>query len=168
MRARAKTSRARFWQLGAATALTALFVAAVWPALAQFGSEGRVTDFKYRVLYDVADRRISVTNRVRTLVLGAKGLYLTNDLAHVTSPRLENYEPGGAVTNLVAIAPECFVDTSSRLAWSTGRLELIGLQRRLSVKGDEGFLFYLTNSTLIVSNHVRTYIHPELLRSASP
>jgi hypothetical protein len=38
----------------------------------------------------------------------------------------------------------------------------------LTVKGDEGFLFSLSNSTLIVSNHVRTYIHPELLRPASP
>lgn len=141
---------------------------AIGPGLAQFGGQGRATGFKFRDVYEAGDRKIAVTNRVRTFVAGAEGIYLSNKLFQLISTTLENYAPAGTVTNLVAVAPECLLDTSNRLVSSTGRLDLLGLQRRLIVKGNEGFLFYLTNSTLIVSGHVRTYIHPELLRSSSP
>lgn len=152
--------------VGTVGAFLALMSVLLQPALAQFGGS-RAKDFKWE-FYEAADRKLNITNRTRSFIAGAEGLHLGNNLVQLTSTRLENYAPGGTVTNLVALAPECFLDMSNRLVSSTGRLELLGLQRRLTVKGDEGFLFYLTNSTLIVSNHVRTYIHPELLRSASP
>jgi hypothetical protein len=153
--------------VGTVGAFLALMSVPIRPAVAQFGGKSRAKDFKLE-FYEASERKLSITNRTRSFIAGAEGLYLTNNLVQLTSTRLENYAPGGAVTNLVALAPECFLDTSNRLVSSTGRLELLGLQRRLTVKGDEGFLFSLSNSTLIVSNHVRTYIHPELLRPASP
>jgi len=146
----------------------ALCLIAVAPASAQIGGQGRAGDYKYRELYEVPGGKVNVTNRVKNYITGAEGRSLTTHLIALTSTRLENYAPEGRFTNLVAIVPACLLDTSRRTISSTGRLELLGLQRRLLVRGDEGFLFQLTNSTLIVSNHVRTYIHPELLHSVSP
>jgi hypothetical protein len=153
-------------QLAIATGILAL-VGIVWPTLAQFRGEGRAANFKFRELYEIADRALSISNRTRTFGVGAEGIHLSNDLYRLISTRLENYAPGGTFTNLVAMAPECFYDASSRLVSSTGRLDLFALQQRFTLRGNEGFLFYLTNSTLIVSGHVRTYIHPELLRPSS-
>jgi len=146
----------------------ALCLIAVAPVGAQIGEQGRVGDFKHRELYPSLGGRVNVTNRVKNYITGVEGRYLTKNLIALTSTRLENYAPEGQFTNLVATVPACLLDTSSRIISSTGRLELLGLQRRLLVRGDEGFLFQLTNSTLFVSNHVRTYIHPELLHSVSP
>ena len=146
----------------------ALALFAVAPSIAQIGGRGRATNFRHRELYDAGDSKVNVTNRVKSYLTAAEGVYLTNHLVALISTRLENYAPEGEFTNLVAIVPACLLDTMGRSVSSTGGLELLGLQRRLLVRGDEGFIFLLTNSTLIVSNHVRTYIHPELLHSVSP
>jgi hypothetical protein len=163
---RAKANRSWFWPFGAAAAWLALVLAIVRPMPAQFPQ---------------ARAWISNSASFTTFPIAGSASLTEPDLHHRSRRPLPDqqprgahfhtageFAPGGAVTNLVALAPACFLDTSNRLVLSTGRLELLGLQRRLTVKGDEGFLFYLTNSTLIVSNHVRTYIHPELLRSAAP
>jgi hypothetical protein len=142
--------------------------AAAVPLLAQLGQQRRAKDFKYREPYEISGPRFNVTNRTRSFVLGAEGTYLSNNLWLLTGARLEYYAPAGNVTNLVAKAPECLLDLSNRVASSTGRLDLFGSQHRVFVRGNEGFIFFLTNSTLIVSNHVRTYIHPELLNTATP
>lgn len=118
------------WRRQAYT-LLALGTIAAWPAFAQLGRQLHAKDFKYREPYETTGLKLNVTNRARSLVLGAEGTYLTNNLVLLTTARLENYALEGNVTNLVAMAPVCLLNLSNRVASSTGRLELIGLQRRL-------------------------------------
>jgi len=158
-----RTSRCRW-----SGAFLALGCIAAFPVLAQLGRQFSAQDFKYREPFETPGAKINITNRTRSLVVGAEGVYLTNNSVLLSGARLENYAPAGSFTNLVAVAPRCLLDLGRRVATSTGRIDLLALQRRLWVRGDEGFLFMLTNSSLVVSNRVRTYIHPEMLKSASP
>jgi hypothetical protein len=52
------------------------------------------------------------------------------------------------------------------VAWSTGRLEIVGLGGALVMEGRHGFQARMTNATLTVSNRVRTVIRGEWLKSA--
>ena len=74
--------------------------------------------------------------------------------------RLEHYQFDGR-TNVVALAPECLFDNEARIAWSTGRLEVVGMNGVLRIVGNEGFLVNMTNSALVVSNRVRTVLRQE-------
>ena len=81
--------------------------------------------------------------------------------------RLQHHEPDGT-TNLVARAPECFFDTETHMAWSTGRLEIVGMGGALTIQGNQGFHANMTNSILIISNQVRTVIQRGLLSESKP
>jgi hypothetical protein len=54
------------------------------------------------------------------------------------------------------------------VAYSTGRLEVVAADGLLRIEGNEGFLVQLTNSTLHVSNRVRTVIHGVALKLPTP
>ncbi|PYJ00047.1 MAG: hypothetical protein DME25_21605 [Verrucomicrobia bacterium] len=86
--------------------------------------------------------------------------YITNDTWRLTQMRLEHFQFDGQ-TNLVAQAPQCLFDEETRVAWSTGRLEIVGLHGALFVEGNEGFEARMTNSTLTISNRVRTVLRQE-------
>src|SRR5207248_1246245 len=87
----------------------------------------------------------------------------TNTVYRGVGMEIENRQPDGK-TNLVARAPECLFDTDSRVASSTNRLELES-PNGLSIEG-VGFLCYLTNSNLIISNDVHTVVLQQLLQGA--
>jgi hypothetical protein len=54
------------------------------------------------------------------------------------------------------------------VAWSTGRLEIVGMGGALTIHGNQGFQASLTNSILIISNRVRTVIERGLLNESQP
>jgi hypothetical protein len=104
---------------------------------------------------------------LKGLITGEQGRHLSNSLYLVTGMRMQHRELDGT-TNLLARAPECLFDTDTHVAWSTGRLEIVGMGGALTIQGNQGFQVQMTNSTLIISNHVRTVIQRGLLNAPKP
>jgi lipopolysaccharide export system protein LptA len=59
-------------------------------------------------------------------------------------------------------APQCFYDQGQRTINSAGPMHMQIANGKFSIEG-EGFLYHVTNSTLLVSNRVHTILHPDLL-----
>ena len=127
-------------------------------------------DLRWPDFYETPGAGRSHTNRLRGMLMGAEGQSLSNDLfvVRLTQMRLEHYDLLGK-TNLVALAPECLFDTQNRVAWSTtSRLDIVGMNGALLVHGDQGFHLVMTNSTMTVSNRVRTTLRQDMLKLARP
>jgi hypothetical protein len=107
------------------------------------------------------------TNQLKGRLTLAEGEYLTNGLIFGKVMKLDQYTPDGH-TNLVARAPECLFSPTTRAAWSTGRLEILAMDGRFIMVGNEGFAASLTNTTLTLSNRVRTIFKQSLMKPVSP
>ena len=147
------------WCAGAGWFLTLGLFAALQLA-AQLGRFGILRGFKFPDFYDTSPTGKGQTNRLKGMLMGAVAQYITNDTWRLTQMRLEHFQFDGQ-TNLVAQAPQCLFDEETRVAWSTGRLEIVGLHGALFVEGNEGFEARMTNSTLTISNRVRTVLRQE-------
>src|SRR5207247_1750156 len=99
--------------------------------------------------------------RYQALLMLQQVTPLTNGLLGGVGMQIEIYQQDGK-TNLIARAPECLFDQGTRVASSTNRLELES-PNGLSIEG-VGFLCYLTNLNLIISNDVRTVVLQQLLQ----
>jgi hypothetical protein len=148
-------------------ALFAGLALAPWLA-GQVGQYVKGINFKYPTYYESTLVGRSATNRLQSLTTGATGESLPDGTLRVTQMRLEAYPLEGPGTNLLALAPECLLDRRTRVAFSTGRLEVVAADGLLRIEGNEGFLVQLTNSTLFVSNRVRTVIHGAALKLPTP
>lgn len=148
------------------------------PLFGQLSRKIRAKDVKFPEFYEspggqkVADLPPSArsqlrTNRLKSILMGKEGQYLSNEIFLINEMQLEHYQPDGR-TSLVAQAPQCLFDSDSRVAWSTGRLDLTGLEGAVLVHGRAGFQVRMTNSTMSISNRVRTIIRQDLLRPAKP
>ena len=122
---------------------------------AQISRMAIVRNFKVPEFYDTPLRGKGQTNRLKAMLFGDVGQFVTNDIWRITQMRLEHYPPEGD-TNLIARAPECLFDRDTSVAWSTGRLEIVGQGAAFFIEGNTGFEARLTNSTLIISNRVRS------------
>jgi hypothetical protein len=145
--------------------LLALALAAPLVAQVQQGFKG--SGWKFPEYYETplpGERR---TYPLKGLISGEQGRHLSNNFYFVTGMLLEHYEWSG-VTNVVARAPECLFDMQARVAWSTGRLVIVGNGGELTIAGNHGFRATMTNSTLIISNRVRTVIQRGLLSKSRP
>ena len=138
--------------------LALLFFSSTLPA--QIVSRGfRLFDY-----YDAVPGK-SQTNLLKSQLSGAEARPQANGLELITRVRIENYLEDGR-TNLVAIAPECLVDTRNRVAYSAGPLEVETANGQLTIRGN-GFFYQQTNFNLTISNQVETTIHRELMRSSN-
>jgi hypothetical protein len=108
----------------------------------------------------------NLTNRLKTIVVGAEALPQAGGLALVKKMQLDTFETDGR-TNMVARAPECLFDGARRLASSTGRVEIVSANGQFFMEG-HGFFCSLTNSHVIISNRVHTIIRQELVKTATP
>jgi hypothetical protein len=144
-----------------------LAVALVGPLAGQIRQGYKGSVWKFPDYYDTPLTGPSQTNRLKGMILGEAGQHLSNRVFRVMEMQLEHYELDGK-TNLLARAPECLFDASDRVAWSTGRLEIVGLNGAMFVQGRQGFQARMTNSTLIISNRVRTIINQDLVRLSKP
>jgi hypothetical protein len=142
-----------------------LALAAAAPLWAQIQQGFKGSGWKFPEYYETPRSATNRTYPLKGLISGAEGRHLSNSFYLVTGMRLEHYEWNGA-TNLLARAPECLFNLQTRVAWSTGRLEIVGLGGALVMEGRHGFQARMTNATLTVSNRVRTVIRGEWLKSA--
>jgi len=139
-----------------------LMLAATVPLVAQLQQGFKGTAWKFPEYYETPLPGKNRSFPLKGLISGEQGRHLSNSLYLVIGMLLEHYEFEG-VTNLLARAPECLFNMDTRLAWSTGRLEIVGMGGALTVEGNQGFLARMTNSTLTISNRVRTVIRQDLL-----
>lgn len=130
----------------------------------QVGQYVKGVHFKFPTYYESTLMGKGATNRLQSLTTGATAESLPDGHLRVTQIRIEAYAHDGAGTNLLAMAPECLLDRRTRVAFSTGRLEVVAADGLLRLEGNQGWLVRLTNSTLNVSNRVRTEIHGATLQ----
>jgi len=135
--------------------------------LAQLSQSAVVRGFKFPESYETPLTGRSQTNRMRGLFIGVEGHTITKDLARFIGVRIEHFGLDGK-TNMVVVAPEALFDKESRVAWSTGRLEIVAMSGAMRVRGDEGFQVRMTNSTLTISNRVRTVIRQDVVNRVKP
>lgn len=112
--------------------------------------------------YERAVQSGILTNQLKARLTMREVDYRPGRIVFGRTNQLEQYTPDGR-TNVVARAPECFFNETNRLAWSTGRLDIIALDGKFLLTGREGFAISLTNTVLIVSNRVRTVLKQNLL-----
>lgn len=144
-----------------------LVLAVAAPLVAQIQQGFKSTAWKFPEYYETPLPGKNRTFPLKGLISGEQGRHLSNSIYLVIGMRLEHYEFEG-VTNLLARAPECLFDMGTRVAWSTGRLEIVGRGGALTIQGNQGFQASLTNSTLTISNRVRTVIERGLLNESKP
>ena len=137
------------------------------PLAGQIRSGFKGSGSKYPEYFELPLIGGSQTNRLRGMFFGKEWQHLSNKVFRVTTMRIENYEMTGE-TNLIAVAPECLFDSEARVAWSTGRLDIVGMNGAVTIRGERGFYARMTNSTLTVSNKVRTVIQRDLVRPITP
>lgn len=142
-----------------------MLLAAPLPGQIRSGFKG--SGSKYPEYFEMPLTGGSQTNRLRGMFFGNEWQHLSNKVFRVTMMRIEHYEMSGG-TNLVAIAPECLFDADARVAWSTGRLDIVGMNGGITIRGNRGFQARMTDSTLTISNKVRTVIQRELVRPITP
>src|SRR5438445_4107694 len=69
---------------------------------------------------------------------------------------------------MVVEAPQCRYDEAGdHSIHSSGPLRVQAADGNFSIEG-EGFRWQQTNSSLFISNHVHTFVHPDLLRPPGP
>ena len=139
----------------------------VVPLFGQIRSGFKGSGSKYPEYFELPLTGGSQTNRLRGMFLGTEWQHLSNKVFRVTAMRIEHYEMSGG-TNLIAIAPECFFDVGVRVAWSTGRLDIVGMNGGITIRGNRGFQARMADSTLTISNRVRTVLQRELIRPITP
>ena len=128
------------------------------PLQAQLSRNIKTKNFSYPEFYPHTIAPDNPTNRMKMLLRGALGQYISNDLWGVTTTRLEHYPESGKGTNLVAISPFCLLDSGAHTVCSTGRIDIVANDGAITIHGDTGFLFDMTNHVLQVSNRNRTVI----------
>ena len=144
-----------------------LAVALLWmvpPLGAQLKLVGKVRAFKVPEFYPPADGVL--TNRLKMLMTGSNAQPMLSGNLLVNGLRIENFRETG-LSESVMQAPQCVFEMESRTAASTGRLEMISSDGRYSIEGD-GFLWRTTNSSLIISNRVRTLIRKDAVPQLDP
>ena len=139
----------------------------VVPLSGQIRSGFKGSGSKYPEYFELPLAGGSQTNRLRGMFFGNEWQHLSNKVFRVTTMRIEHYEMTGS-TNLIALAPECLFDADARVAWSTGRLDIVGLDGGIVIRGNRGFQARMGDSTLTISNKVRTVIQRELVGPIKP
>src|SRR5438552_7222561 len=121
-------------------------VGLLWlPLHGQLSRNIKTKNFSYPEFYEHTIAPGNPTNRMKMLLRGALGQYVSNDLWAVTTARLEHYPESGKGTNLVAISPFCILDSGEHTVCSTGRIDIVANDGAITIHGDTGFHFDMTN-----------------------
>ena len=135
-------------------------------ALASLTQSGRaqpvvnVLGFKVPEYYDPPHE-----TQMKSMLEGARAERQPDGRYLITEAKLRTFGLTGE-GELNAKAPQCFYDQRQRTVSSAGPLHMETADGKFSIDG-EGFLYWQTNSTLVVSNRVHSILHPELLQSQS-
>lgn len=95
--------------------------------------------------------------RMKFQITGAQGQPEPGNRFRLTQVQLKTFRLTGE-TEMIITAPDCVYDPSRRTASSPGNLKVQTGDERFSVEG-EGFLWQGDDSTLVISNQVRSVIH---------
>jgi hypothetical protein len=131
-----------------------LAAGAAWLAAAAIGvhaQQGRATDFTTIEYYEAPNQR-----QVKTILSGAEALPQSGGRLIIRQLKLQTFALDGK-PEMVVTAPECIYDTLGGTARSAGPLQLQTGDGKFRVSG-EGFLWRQANSSLTISNQVRTVI----------
>jgi hypothetical protein len=137
-------------------------------ARAQLRKYTTMKGFKVFEYYESIPGLKAQTNQIKSFLSGSEGQLMTNGLVRITQSRLENYPPRGRATNLVAMSPESYYEHETRLVTSTSALHLKAINGRMTLRGQTGYEFSMTNNHLVVSNYVRGFIHESLFQTPNP
>jgi hypothetical protein len=124
----------------------AMGLAAAVDACAQ---QGRATDFTITEYYEAPYQL-----QVKSILSGAEVVHRPGRPDVIRQFKLQTFNLDGT-TNLVVTGPECFYDEKAYTASSAGPLQVQNGNGSFRVTG-EGFLWRQTNSSLTISNQVRT------------
>jgi hypothetical protein len=94
--------------------------------------------------------------QMKSRLSGAEAEPRAGGLLVIRQLKLETFKPDGEA-ELIVIAPECVYDTFNHTASSPGHLQAQTGDGKFHVEGD-GFLWRQNNSSLTISNRVRTVI----------
>ncbi|MEY2407669.1 MAG: hypothetical protein QOF48_339 [Verrucomicrobiota bacterium] len=128
------------------------------PLQGQLSKNIKTKNFNYPEFYEHTIAPGNPTNRMKLLLRGSLGQYLSNSVSGITTARLEHYPESGKGTNLIAVSPFCLLDADAHTVYSTGRVDIAANDGAITIHGDNGFHFDMTNHVLYVSNHNRTVI----------
>jgi hypothetical protein len=149
--------------------LATLAVAAIGALLAsmvraQSSKYARTKNFVWTEHYDRTISPGNPTNALKIQIRGAEAQGFQGDQLRITTAHIEHYPVTGKGTNLVAMTPLCLFDPNAHTLTSTDRVDIIARDGAVVVNGSAGFRFDMTNTTLHVSNRVRTTIQGSLLK----
>jgi hypothetical protein len=111
--------------------------------------QGRATDFTITEYYEAPHQL-----QVKSILSGAEVVHRPGRPDVIKQFKLQTFYLDGK-TNLVVTGPECFYDEKAYTASSAGPLLVQNGDGSFRVAG-EGFLWRQTNSSLTISNQVRT------------
>jgi lipopolysaccharide export system protein LptA len=117
------------------------------------------TNFKVGDLFDSPNQR-----QIRSLIEGARWRSQGAQTV-VYDAKVQKFLPNGAV-ELIIEAPECFYDKNLKAINSSGPVQFRTADGRFFLSG-VGFLWLQTNSTLYISNQVKTVVLPEFIEAGT-
>ncbi len=149
----------RIWSLFAARMLAgaALLGAAAGMLRAQDPLPGRMKNFKISPEFFPPPHQ----GQMKSLLQGEEAQPQDQGRIAIQQARLDVFRQTGEA-EIVVRAPECLYDTSRREASSSGPLRVEAGDGKFSIEG-QGFLWRQADSSLEISNRVRTWVHPDLL-----
>jgi hypothetical protein len=134
-----------------------LAAGAAWLAAGTFGvraqQNGHATDFTATEYYEAPHQQ-----QIKSILSGAEAVAKPgrSRVLVIKQLRLQTFAPDGT-PGLVVTAPECLYDEKAGTASSAGPLQAQNADGSFRVAG-EGFLWRQINSSLTISNQVRTVI----------
>src|SRR5580765_992362 len=108
------------------------------------------TNFKVAELFDPPNEK-----QIKDLIEGARARHQGSQTV-VYDARVQRFSTNGAV-EIIIEAPECFYDDKAKAVNSAGPVQFRTADGRFFLSG-VGFLWRQTNSTLYISNQVRTVV----------
>jgi hypothetical protein len=150
-----KRDAAKFWRVAAMM----LFIA-VMSSFAQQLPVGHATDFTSEAYFEAPNEL-----QVKLRLSGAEAQPLPGGLLDVKQLKIETFSAGGK-TEAVVQAPQCTYAPLDGVASSAGHLQLQTGDGRFRVEGD-GFLWRQNESSLTISNRVRTVIEPPAAKTSA-
>jgi lipopolysaccharide export system protein LptA len=128
--------------------------------LALFPRPGCAQPIEVKGPFKIAEYYTNST-KMKSLLEGASALPQPGGRSLVTEAKYRRFGTNNEV-ELNVEAPQCLYDDGQKAISSSGPLRMQIANGKFSIEG-EGFLYGVTNSTLLVSNRVHTVLHPDLL-----
>ncbi|MGO8929402.1 MAG: LptA/OstA family protein [Limisphaerales bacterium] len=128
--------------------------------LALFPRLGRAQPIEVKGPFKSAEYYTNST-KMKSLLEGASALPQPDGRVLVTEAKYRTFRTNSEV-ELNVEALQCLYDERQKTISSSGPLRMQIANGKFSIEG-EGFLYYVTNSALLVSNRVHTVLHPDLL-----